>query len=83
MQDVYQNIEEYNPGKNRKILIVFDDIILIWWILNPIVTELFIRGRKSNICIVFITQSYFKVVKEVKIKTAHFFIINISNKRQL
>ena len=34
MQDVYQNIEEYNPGKNRKILIVFDDIILIWWILE-------------------------------------------------
>ena len=57
--------------------------MLIWQILNPIVTELFIRGQKSNICIVFITQSYFKVVKEVKIKTAHFFIINISNKRQL
>ena len=57
--------------------------MLIWQILHPLVTELFIRGQKSNICIVFITQSYFKVVKEVKIKTAHFFIINISNKRQL
>ena len=60
MQDVYKKIEEYNPGKKRKVLIVFDDMIAEMIKnkkLNPIVTELFIRGRKLNIFIVFITQS--------------------------
>ena len=56
MQDVYKNIEDYNSIKNCKILIVFDDMIadMINNKLNPIVTELFIRGRKINISIVFI-----------------------------
>ena len=66
MQDVYKNIEEYNPRKKRKILIVFDDMIadvINNKNLNSIVTELFIRGKKLNISIVFITQSYFKVPK--------------------
>ena len=60
MQDVYKNIEDYNPGKKRKILIVFDDMIADMINnkrLNPIVRELFIRGRKLNISAVFITQS--------------------------
>ena len=51
--------------------------------LNPIVTELFIRGRKLNISIVFITQSYFKVPKDVRLNSAHFFIMKISNKREI
>ena len=51
--------------------------------LNPIVTELFIRGRKLNISIVFITQSYFKVPKDVRLNSTHFFIIKIPNKREL
>ena len=66
MEDIYKNIEEYNPNKKRKILIVFDDIIadmLSNEKLNPIVTELFIRGRNLNISLVFITQSYFTVPK--------------------
>ena len=66
MQDVYKNIEDYNPIKKRKILIVFDDMIADMISnnkLNPIVTELFIRGRKLNISIVFITQSYLKYQK--------------------
>ena len=50
--------------------------------LNPIVTELFIRGRKLNISIIFITQSYFKVPKEVRLNTTHFFIMKIPNKRE-
>ena len=61
MQDVYKNIEDYNPRKNCKILIVFDDMIadmINHKKLDSIVTELFIRGRKLNISIVFITQSY-------------------------
>ena len=51
--------------------------------LNPIVTELFIRGRKLNISIVFITQSYFKVPKYVRLNSTHFFIMKITNKREL
>ena len=58
MQDVYKNIEDYNPAKKRKILIVFDDTIadmINSKKINPIVTELFIRCRKLNTSIVFIT----------------------------
>ena len=51
--------------------------------LNPIVTELFIRGRKLNISIVFITQSYFKVPKDVRLNSTDFFIMKIPNKREL
>ena len=51
--------------------------------LNPVVTELFIRDRKINISIVFITQSYFKVPKDVRLNSAHFFIMKIRNKRKL
>ena len=66
MQDVYKIIKEYNRGKKRKVLIVFDDMIagkINNKNLNPIVTELLITGRRLNISIVFITQSYFKVPK--------------------
>ena len=51
--------------------------------INSIVSELFIRGRKLNICLVFITQSYFKVPKDVTLNTSHFFIAKIPNKREL
>ena len=51
--------------------------------LNPIVTELFIGGRKLNISIVFITQSCFKVPKDVRLNSTHFFIMKIPNKREL
>ena len=51
--------------------------------LNPVVTELFIRGRKLNISIVFITQSYFKVPKDLRLNSTHFFILKIPNKREL
>ena len=60
MQDVYENIDEYNIDKKLKILIVFDDMIADMINnknLNSIVTELFTRGRKLNISFVFITQS--------------------------
>ena len=63
MQDDYKNIEEYNLGKKRKILIALFADIINNKILNPIGTELFIRGKKLNIPIIFITQSYFKVQK--------------------
>ena len=51
--------------------------------LNPIATELFTRGRKLNISIVFITQSYFRVQKDVRLNNTHFFIMKISNKSEL
>ena len=86
MQDVYKNIENYNPGKKRKMLIVFDHMIhdiINNRKLNPVVTELFIRTRKLNISIVFITQSYFKVPKDVRLNSTHVFIMKIPNKREL
>ena len=60
MDDIYKNIEEHNSNRKRKILIVLDDMIadmLSNKKLNPLVTEFFIRGRKLNISLVFITQS--------------------------
>ena len=86
MRDVYKNIDEYNPDKENKILIVFDDMIADMIHnkkLNSIVTELFIRGRKLNISLVFITQSYFKVPKDVRLNTTHFFIAKIRNRREI
>ena len=86
MQDVYKNIDEYKVDKERKILIVFDDIIADMInnkSLNSIVTELFITGRKLKISLVFIAQLYFKVPKDVRLNSTHFFIMKIPNKREL
>ena len=86
MCDAYKNIDEYNPDKDNKNLIVFDDMMADMINnakLNSIVTELFIRARKLNISLVFITQSYFKVPKDVRLNTTHFFISKIPNKREL
>ena len=63
------NIKNKNKINNKK--------------LNPVVTELFVRGRKLNISIVFITQSYFKVPKEARLNSTHFFIMKIPKKREL
>ena len=68
MQDVYINIEEYNTDKERKILIVFDDMIadkIHNKQLNLIVTDFFIRGRKLTVSLISITLSYFKAPKDV------------------
>ena len=86
MYDVYKRIEEHNPNKKRNILIVFDDKIsdmLGNKKLNPIVTKLFIIGRKLNICLVFITQSYFVVPKNIRLNSPHYGIMKIPNKRAL
>ena len=83
MQDVYKNIEEYNADKERKMLIVFDDMIADLTNnkkLNSMITKLFIRGRKLNISLIFITQSYFKVRKDIRLNTAHFFVMKIPKK---
>ena len=86
IQYVYNNIDEYNIHKEHKILIVFGDMIADMIDnkkLNSLVTKLFIRGRKLNISLVFITQSHFKVPKDVRLNTTHFFIMKIPNKREL
>ena len=85
MLDVYK-ILKMEILKILKILIVFHDMIADMIInrkLNPIVTELFIRGRILNISIIFITQSYFGLPKDVRLNSTHFFIMKISNKREL
>ena len=88
MQDVYNPIENYSPNKKRKVLIVFD--VMVADMINnkkrnPMVTELFVRGRKLNILIVFITQSFFffKVPKDVRLNSTHFFIMKIPKRREL
>ena len=76
MRNVDKNINHYNSDKENKILVVFDDMIADMIQnekLNSIVTELFVRGRKLNIYLVYITQSYFKVPKDVRLNTTHFF----------
>ena len=86
IDNVYKNIEEYNPNKKRKILIVFDDMIadmLIDKNLNPIETELFIRGRKLNMSLVFITQSYSAVPKNIRQNSTQYFVMKIPNKIEL
>ena len=82
MDDIYENIEKYNANKKRKILFVFDDMIADME-LNPIVTELFTRGRKLNISPVFIRQSYFVVLKNIRLSSTHYFVIKIPNKKEL
>ena len=85
MHDVYKNIREYNLDKENKILIVFDDMIADMIHnkkLNSIVTELFIGGRKLDISLIFITESYLKVPKDVRLNTSHFFIAKIPELQQ-
>ena len=86
VSDIYQNSAEYNPNKNRKILIVFDDMIadiIINEKLNPIFTELFIRGRKLNNSLVFNTQSCFAIPKNIRLNSTYYFIMKVTNKREL
>ena len=86
MDDIYKIIEEYNQNKKRKILIAFDDMIVNMVSnrkLNPIVTELFFRGRKLNISLLFTTQSYFAVAKNIRLNFTYYSIMKIPNERQL
>ena len=86
MDDVYENINDYNLSRKRKILIVFDDMITDVMTNNKfqaIVKELFIRCRKLNISLVFITQSYFSVPKDVRLNSTQYLIMKIINKREL
>ena len=86
MDDVYENIHDYNSSRKRKILIVFDDMIADIMTnkkFQAIIKELFIECRKLNISLVFITQSYFYVPKDVRLNSTHHLIMKINNKREL
>ena len=86
MDDVYENIHDYNSSRRRKILIVFDDMIADIMSnkkFQAIIKELFIWCRKLNNSLVFISQSYFSVPKDARLNTTHYFIMKINNKREL
>ena len=86
MDDVYENINDYNPSRKRKILITFDDMIAhntTNKIFQAIIKELFIRCRKLNISLIFITQSYFSAPKDVRLNSTHYLIMKINKKREL
>ena len=86
MDDVYVNINDYNPSRTRKKIIVFDDMIVDIMTnrtFQAIIKELFIRCWKSNIPPVFITQSYFSVPKDVRLNSTHYLIMKINNRREL
>ena len=83
MDDAYTNINDYNPSRKRKILIVFDDMIadiMTSKKFQSIINELFIRCRKLNISLVFTTQSYFSVPKDVRLNSTHYLIMKINTK---
>ena len=85
MDDIYKNIDEYNPNNSIKKLILFNDMIADMLSNKkpiPIVTELFIRGRKLNISLLFITQSYFAAPKNIRLNSTHYFVMKITNKRE-
>ena len=86
LDDIYQNIEEYNPNKKLKILIVFDDMIADTFSnkkLNQIVTELIIRGKNLDIYLVFITHSYFVIPSNIRVNSTQYFVMKIPNKKEL
>ena len=86
MDDVYENIHYYNSSRKRKILIIFDDMIADIMTnekFQAITKELFIRCRKVNISLAFITQTYFSVLKHVRWNSTHYLIRKINNKREL
>ena len=86
IDNIYKNIEDYNLNKKRKILIVFEDMIadvLSTKKLNSIVTELFIRGRKLNSSLLFITQYYFAVPKDMRLNCMHYFLMKVPNIEEL
>ena len=86
MNDVLDDINNYNKYRNKKILIVFDDMIAdIEYNKNfkRIIKELFYRARKINVSIVFITQSYFRALKDARFNSTHYILMKIGNKKGL
>ena len=83
---VHQNIDDYNPSRKRKILIVFDEMIVDIMSnikFQTIIKELFMTCRNVSISLVFITQSYFFVSKDVRLNFTHYLIMKINNRKEL
>ena len=86
MNDVLDDINNYNNNRDKKVLIVFDDMISdIEYNKNfkRIIKELFYRARKINVSIVFITQSYFRALKDARLNSTHYILVKINNKKEL
>ena len=86
MDDVLDNINNYNKNRDKKVLIVFDNMIAdIEYNKNfkRIIKELFYRARKINVSIVFITQSYFRVLQDARLNSTHYILMKINNKKEL
>ena len=86
MDNVYENINDYNPCRKRKVFVAFDDMIADIMTnkkFQSIIKELFIRCRRLNISLVFITQCYFCVPKEVRLNSTHYLIMKINNRKKL
>ena len=86
MNDVLEDINNYNKKRNKKVLIIFDDMIadiMRSEKFKVIVQELFIRCRKLNISIVFITQSYFRTPKDARLNSTHYILMKMDNKKEL
>ena len=86
MADVFTNIDDYNKKRKRKVLIVFDDMIadiISSKKFKAIIKERFIRCRKLNISIVFITQSYFRTPKDARLNSTHYVVRKIQSKKEL
>ena len=84
MNDVLEDINNYSKNRNKKVLIIFDDMIadiMRSEIFKAIVKELFIRCRKLNISIVFLTQSYFRTPKDDRLNSTHYILMKIGNKK--
>ena len=86
MDEIYDDINDYNKKRKRKVLIVFEDIIshvMSNKKAQQVLKELFIRCRKLNIALCFLTQPYFSVPKDVRLNCTHYVAFNLNNKREL
>ena len=86
MDDVLDDINYYNKNRDKKVLIVFDDMIADIEYnkkFKIIVKELFYRARKINVSIAFTTQSYFRALKDARLNSTHYIIMKVNNKKEL
>ena len=86
MNDALDDINDYNKNRDKKVLIVFDDMIADIEFnkkFKRIIKELFYRAHKINVSIVFITQSYFRALKDARLNSTHYILMKIGNKKEL
>ena len=86
MKDILSNIEDYSKKRRKKVLLIFDDMIshvMLDKKAQQFLKDLFIRCRKLNISLCFLTQSYFSVPKDVRLNCTHYILFKLNNKREL